>query len=1125
MSATELDSMTGRAGRAIVGRTRELDRLCVALGEAIAGRGRLVLVGGEPGIGKTRLAEELAGRAGADGASVLWGRCWAVGGAPAYWPWVQILRAYVRDRPRAKLADELGASAPFVAHLVPELRDRLPDVPDMGLPTASEEARFAVLDAVTEFLSSASAAAPLVLVFDDLHAADASSLLLLRFLARELAATRILVVGTYRDMGAAPAPDVARLLSELAPAARHTTLRGLVVDDVARFVQQATGSVPGAEAAAAMHAATGGNPLFLLHLVQLLADEGTFPLDGSLPPRVPLPPGVREAIGARIAGLPGAAVDTLTIAAVIGDEPSVPLLREVSGLDRELLVAYLAAAVNAGLLVGLADGRGRVRFAHALIREALYEALDPASRLRLHRDVGQAIERLYEAEPGLQLATLAHHFCRAAPTEDAERGVGYAVRAAERAMALLAYEDAAKHYELALQTLEVAEGPQLARRGDILLGLAAAEQRAGRAERSRELFTQAAALARELGDAQQLARAAVGFGAAEATVGEVDEPAVELLEEALAGLPAEERALRARVLARLARALSFGEASARRSEHSRHAVEIARRSGDEATLLEALCAEHVVTWGPDNVGERLRSATEIVELAERLGDREAALQGRLWRRRHLLEVGEALSSDHETGVCERMARELRQPRYLWQAKNLEAGRALLAGRFAGAERLAREALEIGREGRGATAEATFLLQMRIICAEQGRLGEVAPQIERLAELHDAWRIEPLYHLVKLDRRGEVQALFERLAAHDFAEVQGDMFALWSLAYLAEACAYLGDRRRAALLYDLLLPYRERCLVMGQSGGCAGALARYLGQLAATLERWEDAADHFERALEIHIRLGARPLLAHTRHEYAAALLERGRPEDRERADAMLAQALGAADELGMTVLAERIRARGASPRTQIGVFRKEGEYWTIAFHGSDFRLKGELGLAYLAYLLARPNEQVHALELAAVGYPRASGAASPTWIDQPLATPRLGLGDAGELLDPQAKAAYRGRLADLREQLDQAQAWGDPERAAKLSAEIDFLTQELARAVGLRDHDRKAAAPAERARVSVTKAIRRAGAKVAAYDPRLGDHLSLTIRTGTFCSYTPGLPGTPTWETSQAPAEATRSDR
>jgi AAA ATPase-like protein len=1106
MDATRLNSPAARAGRAFVGRARELAELLAALDEAVAGRGRLILVRGEPGIGKTRLAEEASTRAADAGAEVAWGRCWQGGGAPVFWPWVQVIRACLRNRPDAQLAAELGACAPFVAHLVPELRERLPDISPVPAAPESEEARFALVDGVTRFLASAAGTRPLVLVLDDLHAADPSSLLLLQFLARELRATHLLVVGTLRDVTAGSQPDVATRLGELSRDARHLSLRGLEAGEVASLLEQATGSAPAAGAAASIHRATGGNPLFLQHVIQLLGDESA----SAGVTRVPLPPGVREATAERVSTLPRSTVDTLTTAAVAGEELFVPLLQEASQLDVESLLTDLSIATDAGLLIELPGTTRRFRFAHVLIRDALYDALDPARRLRLHREVGLAIERLFEGELGPQLAALAHHFCRAAPSGDVERGVGYAMQAAEHATASLAYEDSAKSYELALETLELADNPQPARRCDILLGLAAAEQRAGHAERSRDAFARAAAVARELGDGERLARAAAGFGAAEATVGAVDERAVELLEESLERLPSRDSALRARLLARLARALYFGDEHERSAELCRRAVEVARVCDDPGALLEALCAQHVVTWNPDNLSDRLRSAHEIVALAEQLRDREASMQGHLWRRRHLLEAGDALAADHETAACERLAGELRQPRYLWQATNLRAGRALLAGRFSDGEKLAREALELGRTGRGETAEAAFLLQMRIVCSEQGRLEEIAPRIDRLAELHAAWRLEPLYHLTKLDRRAEVRAMFERLAADGFDDLPRDMFTLWSLAYLAEACAYLRDRRRAALLYDRLRPYGDRCLVMGQSGGCEGALARHLGQLAATLERWEEAAGHFERALELHTRLGARPLLAHTQHEYAAALLERGRHEDREHAGALLDEALATAEALGMTVLADRIRgARG--PSVPACVFRREGEYWTIAFEGSQFRLKDERGLAYIARLLARPNEQIHVLELTAAGSPAGSPRARSD--DSGVTSRRLGLGDAGEVLDAQAKAAYRSRLADLQAELDEARDWGDPERAEHLAVEIDALTRELARAVGLRGRDRRAASPAERARISATKAIKRASTKIAARDTRLGDHLRATIRTGAFCSYAPGLGEAHTWET------------
>jgi tetratricopeptide (TPR) repeat protein len=1107
MGPTELDSRRGRADRALVGRTREFGELCAVLEEAIAGRGGLALLAGEPGIGKTRLAEELSSEAGRRSALVLWGRCWDDGGAPAYWPWVQILRALVRDRPSACLVRELGHAAPFVAHLVPEVRDKLPDVAPAPVGGSSEEARFALLDAVTAFLVSVASATPMVLVVDDLHAADPSSLVLLRFLARELATVRIAVLGTYRDVGATPAPAVSALIGELVRDARQITLKGLDRDAVARFVTQATGSVPSDGAAASIHAATGGNPLFLGQVLELLLDEGSLPGDGPGANTIPLPPGAREAIRARVAMLPDRAADTLALAAVTGTEPSPALVSEAAGADLRSVIEDFATAADAGLLRELPDAPGRFRFAHALIRDALYGTLDPPARAELHRDVGRAIERVRLDEREEHLTALAHHFCCAAAIGEGEKGVGYAVRAAERAIALLAYEEAAADYELALSTLDLAHAGRIPQRCDILLGLGAAERHASRAERSRAAFEAAAELATELDDPQRLAGAALGLGMVEAGASGVDDSLVVLLERALAALPDTDSALRARVLARLARETYFGDAPERGAELCRRAVEMARRGGDSGVLLEVLCAEHLVTWGPDNLQERLRSAGEIVALAEAIEDRDVAMQGRMWRMSHLLERGDVRALDSELAAFERLARELRQPGYRRQAAQVRAGRALLRGRFEEGERLAREALTIGRPGAGSVAEVKFLYQLRIVCAELGRLEEVAPQFERFGELYAPWRVDPLYHLIRLGRRGEVRALFEQLATDGFEDLPQDKFWLWNLAYLAEAAVFLRDRPRAARLYELLSPYRDVCLVIGQAAGCEGPLAHHLGQLAATLERWNDAARHFDRALEIHERMGARPLLAHTEHEYARALLDRGLPGDHERATAMLAEALSTARELGMTALAERIGSAPAGPVPATRILTREGEYWTIAWGASTFRLKHERGLGFIAHLLAHPNEEIHALELAGTPDAPAPDASLATRFNDATtpATRAVGLGDAGALLDPEAKAAYRQRLADLREEVEAAQRWGDPERAANAEAEIDFLTQELARALGLGGKDRKAAAPAERARVSVTKAIKRATGKIAAHDERLGRHLALTLRTGTFCVYAPGL--------------------
>jgi len=330
--------------------------------------------------------------------------------------------------------------------------------------------------------------------------------------------------------------------------------------------------------------------------------------------------------------------------------------------------------------------------------------------------------------------------------------------------------------------------------------------------------------------------------------------------------------------------------------------------------------------------------------------------------------------------------------------------------------------------------------------------------------------------------------------------------LAALSLLSEVCVAVGDASAAEAMYGLLLPYRQRAVVFDWSLASFGSAARYLGLLAGVMGRLDDAASHFEEALAANARMGARPYLAHTQHEFARMLLARGGPGDAERAAALLGEALETARELGMagvaeaaSALLEETPAEAALPAS-VGVFRREGEYWTVGFGGDSFRLKDAKGLRHLARLLADPGTELFAADLAMM----LDGAAPAATKGRP--EPGLeasGLGDAGELLDPQAKAAYKRRLDELRDELEEAESWNDAARASKAREEIDFLARELSSAVGLGGRDRKAASAADRARVAVTKAIRSAIQRISANSPSLGQHLDTTVRTGTFCSYAP----------------------
>ncbi len=309
------------------------------------------------------------------------------------------------------------------------------------------------------------------------------------------------------------------------------------------------------------------------------------------------------------------------------------------------------------------------------------------------------------------------------------------------------------------------------------------------------------------------------------------------------------------------------------------------------------------------------------------------------------------------------------------------------------------------------------------------------------------------------------------------------------------------------------------MIVGDAAACNGSVSRNLGLLATTLGRWEEALQHFEDALAMNRHMGAKPFVARTQYEYAYLLLTRAQPGDREKAHDLLVQALHTAQELGMKSLEERIQELRASPapntqpltpNTQYpapNIFRREGDYWTLTYHGTICQLKDAKGLHYIALLLRYPDSEFHAVELTTtIGKQRA--VSSPTNVltlsEQQQAEPNLtvsSLRDAGELLDAQAKAAYRYRLEELREELETAECFHDPDRSAKVQAEIDFLTNELSAALGLNGRDRKAASVAERARLNVTKAIKATLNKISQNHPALGYYLSTHIKTGIFCSY------------------------
>jgi predicted ATPase len=468
-------------------RERELAAATAALDHALAGRGQLLLLTGEPGIGKTRLAAELAELARGRGATALWSRCQEGEEERAYWPWEQLLRAGLPGWDLDLVERALGVGAAEVAELVPELRWRLTELPRPA--PDPERARARLFDAVSALLASSAAATPLLLVLDDLDFADGPSLRLLRFLAPQLPALRVLLLGTYREPAPSARHPLGDTLAELArfhPPDRTLLLRGLDRSCVERLVERRLGAAPSPALVRACHERSDGNPLFLLELLHWLGNGAPTPDDWELV----VPEGILHVMRRRLAALSEPCRSALGCASVLGREFAAELVARVAELAEPELLARLEEAEAARAVEPLRGSPGHFRFAHPLIGETLYTELGSATRARLHARVGEALEERYRPRPlaksdlelpirGAHLAELARHFYAALPLVDPGKALDYCERAAEHALSLLGFAEAERLYERALRVLDTSAPVDAVRRERLSALRDAARARAG----------------------------------------------------------------------------------------------------------------------------------------------------------------------------------------------------------------------------------------------------------------------------------------------------------------------------------------------------------------------------------------------------------------------------------------------------------------------------------------------------------------------------------------------------------------------------------------------------------------------------------------------------------------------
>jgi class 3 adenylate cyclase len=914
--ATPLDRL---ASGVFAGRERETKELRGALEAILSGRGRLVMLAGEMGIGKTRMAAELATYASLRGAQVLWGRCYEGEGAPAYWPWAQVIRASLGDRDPHEISREMGGGAVDIAQIAPDVRERLPGLPQPAQMEA-DQARFRLFESVTNYLRTASAGNPLVIILDDLHWADKPSLLLLQFLACELEGSRVLVLGTYRDAEV----EKDHPLSDVLAAVRRerdykrVVLKGLELDEVVALLEAVAEHELGPNEIALVRAfqtETEGNPFFTEELIRHLVETGHLYQEGdrwvsdarSLE-EIGVPEGVREIVDRRVGRLSDECSRVLSAASVVGREFGLDVLRSLTELGDAELLDTMDEAIRARIVSEVTGAVGRYRFAHGLTRDTLYEALPTTRRVQLHRQIAETLERVYERDPDPHLSELAYHFNQAVLVGGADKAVEYAVRAGQRATEMLAFEQAVEQYERAIKTIEQSQPSDRARLCDLENACGESLWSVGEFDRAREAFAQAASIARELADGARLARAALGFGGQLAYgAGYFDETLIAMLEDAIALAEESDVPMRARLTGRLAEARTFGSDRQRCLDLSAEAVSLARESGDAAVLAAVLSNVHWATWNPDNLAERKAMADEIVSLADSIGNGALAVSGRLWRLCDYLEEGDVRTARREAETWARLARDRRQLYELWYVAIYQAMCALSEGRLNEAETLANHAFEIGQRGQNQNAFQFWGVQIAGVRRHQNRYHELEDGLKAFVADFPAvvaWRgaLAALYS--DSNQQDAARREFESLAANGFKDLQRDQFWMIGMTLLAHACGFLEDAERASTLYDMLEPYAGRN-VMIVCGYSQGSTSRALGVLARTAQKWEDAARHFEDALAEHTDWGARAWLAHTQYEYAEMLLARDESGDRAKALDLLGQALDLAQELGLGWVIDR----------------------------------------------------------------------------------------------------------------------------------------------------------------------------------------------------------------------------
>ncbi|WP_437526961.1 AAA family ATPase [Sorangium sp. So ce726] len=882
------EATAGLPARALVGREQELACLMRALAAARAGEGAVVVVTGGPGIGKSHLVEAFARQAEASGAQLAWGRAWEGGGAPAFWPWIEVVRSFL-SLSRSRPVDEVVRDAAHdLAALLPDLSARLGATPADLEPTAeTARTRFRIFDSIARFLMHAAGAWPLVAVIEDVHLADDSSILMLEFLRRAIGASRLLVVATCRDIEIDDRASVQSLLSGSSARLERIELSGLSLPDVHALLQVLAPDDVSSMGAEAIHRATEGHPLLIHELVRA-GSARAFEAEGELPALHPLrvPARLGSTVRERFGRLPPSTREVLATAAVIGRDFGWPLVAQVNGLAERDGIAALEPALVGRIVEDVRASPGHYKFTHAVLRDVVYQDLPPTVRADLHARVAACLERQGSHE-NLVVTQLAHHFSAAVPHIGGEKAIRYGVEAARQARQLFAYELAVEHYRRVLGLLDLTASDAPARHA-ALRGLAEVQALSAQPTQALGTFNQLMRACLAALDHEGFAAAVLGAFELVRDVAIVQPEFHAQVREALECVPGD-GPLRARLLAVQAFISYFTESVETRLSMAERAIAMARRCEDERTLQDVLRFSHLSDFQPEHCRKAIERAEEMVALAQRLGDPLARLDGKLWLAAHSLQLGEGGRFAREAAEHAQLAARLRHPVHLWHVGLLRCTSLFQEGRLSEAEALLRARFDLGVTAVGQTAaEWRFgghlitLAWHMSVDERRSRMQEVQAIFERILTEVPTFVVGKLAWMCarfELGQREQVRRDLEGVT-RDLRHFPEDAHLLLCFVFLTELAVALGNVDCARAVYDRLHPHGDGHVSV--SSLYWGPVAFHLGRLAEVGGDHPRAREHYDHALVESERAESRPWQLQVQRAHARLLSKSPAKDDLDR---------------------------------------------------------------------------------------------------------------------------------------------------------------------------------------------------------------------------------------------------